>query len=355
MATIIRRGSGYKAVIRIRGECLTKQFDRKPAAQAWADAEEARIKSRVDFGGGMLLGALLERFHREIIEPKQTESSANSHLPRFARDLAAVGIGDLTADWWKDWVTSLKVKPPTALHYITQLTGALQYGEAFWKVTVDWESQTAAMKLMFKHGQLAQSTARKRRASPAEIAAIKAELGDAYNTNGQRPIPMADVIDFALALGFRCGEITRITWADLDPSPRRPMLWIRDRKHPRQKKGNDKLVPLLVTKKYGLDPLAIIQRQPRTDARIFPFSATAVGNAWRRAARLARVKGLRFHDLRHEAISRLFEEGYNIPEVCLVSGHESWKSLKRYTQLNPADLHDGPAAVRAVERISLVA
>lgn len=355
MSSIIKHGNGYKAVIRLRGECLTKQFDRKPVAQVWADEQEARINARKDFGGGMLLGALLERYHREVIEPKHTESSANSHLPRFARDLATVDIADLAADWWKDWVKSLGVKPSTALHYITQLTGALQYAEAFWKVKVDWVSQSAALKVLFKHGEIAQSTVRKRRAALAEITAIKAELGDEYNINGQRPIPMADVIDFALALGFRCGEITRITWADLDPNPRRPMLWVRDRKHPRQKKGNDKLVPLLVTKKYGLDPLAIIQRQPRTDPRIFPFSSTAVSNAWRRVARLARVKGLRFHDLRHEAISRLFEEGYNIPEVCLVSGHESWKSLKRYTQLNPEDLHDGPAAVRAIERITLAA
>lgn len=41
----------------------------------------------------------------------------------------------------------------------------------------------------------------------------------------------------------------------------------------------------------------------------------------------------------HEGISRLFEQGYQIQEVALVSGHKSWKNLKRYTQLRAVDLH----------------
>jgi hypothetical protein len=48
---------------------------------------------------------------------------------------------------------------------------------------------------------------------------------------------------------------------------------------------------------------------------------------------------VQFHDLRHEGISRMFEFGYAIPEVALVSGHTSWKMLQRYTKLNPVDLH----------------
>ncbi|MBN9403835.1 MAG: tyrosine-type recombinase/integrase [Burkholderiales bacterium] len=39
------------------------------------------------------------------------------------------------------------------------------------------------------------------------------------------------------------------------------------------------------------------------------------------------------HDLRHECISWLFERGWNIPHVATVSGHRSWASLKRYTQI----------------------
>jgi integrase len=50
---------------------------------------------------------------------------------------------------------------------------------------------------------------------------------------------------------------------------------------------------------------------------------------------------LRLYDLRHEALSRLFESGkYSVPEVALVSGHKDWKQLARYTQLRAANLHD---------------
>jgi len=51
------------------------------------------------------------------------------------------------------------------------------------------------------------------------------------------------------------------------------------------------------------------------------------------------IEDLHFHDLRHEATSRLFEQGYSIEQVATVTLHESWQELKRYTQLRPETLH----------------
>ena len=48
--------------------------------------------------------------------------------------------------------------------------------------------------------------------------------------------------------------------------------------------------------------------------------------------------GLRFHDLRHEAISRLFERGLSVAEVALISGHKDPRMLFRYVQLRPEDI-----------------
>ncbi|WP_320409374.1 MULTISPECIES: tyrosine-type recombinase/integrase [unclassified Aureimonas] len=54
------------------------------------------------------------------------------------------------------------------------------------------------------------------------------------------------------------------------------------------------------------------------------------------------VEDLRFHDLRHEGVSRLFEIGLNIPQVSVVSGHRSWISLKRYSHIQTAgDKYEG--------------
>ena len=44
---------------------------------------------------------------------------------------------------------------------------------------------------------------------------------------------------------------------------------------------------------------------------------------------------LRFHDLRHEAVSRFFEMRMSVSEVALISGHEDVRQLFRYTHLNP--------------------
>ncbi|MNL75911.1 Phage integrase family protein [compost metagenome] len=52
------------------------------------------------------------------------------------------------------------------------------------------------------------------------------------------------------------------------------------------------------------------------------------------------IEDLHFHDMRHEAVSSLFEAGWQIPEVAAVSGHKDWRQLKRYTQIDPAGLHN---------------
>ena len=58
------------------------------------------------------------------------------------------------------------------------------------------------------------------------------------------------------------------------------------------------------------------------------------------------IKDLHFHDLRHEGTSRLFEAGFAIEQVALVTGHKDWKMLRRYTHLKPESLH-AMAASRA--------
>ena len=60
--------------------------------------------------------------------------------------------------------------------------------------------------------------------------------------------------------------------------------------------------------------------------------------AWDRMIKRAGIEGLRFHDLRHEAVSRFFELGLSVPEVALISGHKDARMLFRYTHLRAQDL-----------------
>lgn len=59
---------------------------------------------------------------------------------------------------------------------------------------------------------------------------------------------------------------------------------------------------------------------------------------FRAAADKVGLEDIVLHDLRHEGISRLFELGFQIQEVALVSGHTNWKTLQRYTHLQPQAL-----------------
>ena len=71
---------------------------------------------------------------------------------------------------------------------------------------------------------------------------------------------------------------------------------------------------------------------------IFPYSPKSVGAAFTRACHFLGIADLRFHDLRHEATSRLFEMGYQIQEVAQFTLHDSWNELKRYTNLKPENV-----------------
>jgi hypothetical protein len=92
--------------------------------------------------------------------------------------------------------------------------------------------------------------------------------------------------------------------------------------------------------KYTPEAWALVTAQPKTSEYIFPYDPKSVGAAFTRACRLLGIQDLRFHDLRHEATSRLFERGYQIHEVAQFTLHESWNELKRYTNLKPENLRD---------------
>ena len=59
---------------------------------------------------------------------------------------------------------------------------------------------------------------------------------------------------------------------------------------------------------------------------------------WTRIKKDAGAPDFRFHDLRHEAVSRFVEAGLSDQEVAAISGHKSMQMLKRYTHLRAEDL-----------------
>ena len=341
MATFVNRNGRVRAVVRIKGETITKTFDSKQEAKVWATGEENRLNHRITDAGGMTLGAILLKYVADVLEMKNYKVGT-WHAKRLARLFSHVELKDMDKDWWMAAAQSFgDVSPSSRLRYLICIKSALVTARDLWKVTYDWAPFHEAMGIMVRQGIIGQGRPRTRRVSPDEVQAIKV-AANAFNHS----IPMRDIIDFALATCMRRAEITGLKWEDLDDNKRAPMVWVRNRKDPRKKDGNDDHVPLLGK------ALEIIKRQPRTpgEPRIFPYSASVVSIYFCQYARHAKVKGVRFHDLRHEGISRLFELGFNIPEVALVSGHKNWKTLQKYTHIKPVSLHSGPIAVRAARR-----
>ena len=73
--------------------------------------------------------------------------------------------------------------------------------------------------------------------------------------------------------------------------------------------------------------------------------------AMQTATKNAKMEDFRFHDLRHEAISRLFEKTYlDLIEIRNVSGHKTLQMLARYTHLRTARLADRLAGVKRTTR-----
>ena len=133
------------------------------------------------------------------------------------------------------------------------------------------------------------------------------------------------MIAIAVETAMRRGELLSLRWPDIDLQSGIAFLALT-------KNGGCRRVPL------SPEALRILGALPRDDARLFATSAGAVRQAWDRLCRRAGIENLYFHDLRHEAISRLFEMGLSVPEVALVSGHKTPAQLFRYTEMRSRDV-----------------
>ena len=338
MGTVItregKRGTTYRAVVKRRGRVWTKTFKKLTPARQWIIQTEAKTEMRQVVARGHTVGSILKAYRQAVVDKKPFKSKAKYHYIRLAKQLDDAELDKLTPSWWQETVSAWTCSPASRTKYLGMITGALKWAEIAYELELDWSGYERGRKLLKGTHVLAKSRPRVRRVSAAELAAIRKHMGST--------LPMNDIIDFELELGMRAAEIMRLRWSDLDR--RRRMIWVRERKHPTEKMTNHQEVPLL-GKSY-----ALIKRQPTEgagDGRIFPYNEESVCRAFERACKAAGVQGLSFRDLRHEALSRLFEKGFRIQQVAMVSGHHDWKSLQIYTNLRPEDLHSGPAGKRS--------
>lgn len=130
------------------------------------------------------------------------------------------------------------------------------------------------------------------------------------------------IVILALETAMRQGEILKLRWEHLNLKTRIAHL-------PETKNGTKRDVPLSVK---GRD--ALIRLGTKTNGKVFNYTPEGVKSSWRFMLIKIGIENLHFHDLRHEAISRLFELGtLDMMEISAISGHKSLSMLKRYTHL----------------------
>jgi integrase len=376
MASFVTRNGKTRALIRKGGQTLCATFATKTAAQAWAKQQEARIEQIRATGAiqdkNVTIADLIDRY----IEQKGANwgRTKSRDLARLRKDLGKHRASTITTAQVVDYFMRRHREGAGQVVVSAQvgyLHGVLKTARTLWHLDLPVPAIQQAREALTEHKISGHSKERDRRVSTDELNALIKYFETGNKTTD---LPMADIIRFCVATGMRISEVCRIQWVDFSEADK--TVVIRDRKHPTDKVGNDQVVPLLNA--TGFDAFAIAKRQPRTDARIFPYNSRTVITYFPKAVKALRptlakfavkreqpqLRGAKFdaavqakldelvndgelpewanlhlHDLRHEAISRLFAAGYRIEQVALVSGHRSWAMLRRYTHVKATDLH----------------
>ena len=330
MAVIQKRGESYRVLIRKKGSApISKTFRTKALAERWARETEVALDAGKFRRDNATVAATIDEYSRRMAQIGKPIGRSKANVLKVIRDeIGDKSLDDLTTDFIVGWLSEKTCGPSTRQQYVIYLRVVLTTAETLWDAQPNMTAFEKAARFMRHHGVISESNQRDVRVSDETLAAILANCNTA--------VPMETLMWFQVHSAFRIGETLRLRWADLDEQKR--TVVIRQRKHPRKK--YDEVAPLLG------GAWDIVQAQPRTSEFIFPYNQDAIERAWDRACERAGVEDVRIHDLRHEGVSRLFEQGYGITEVQLCSGHKDLKMLQRYLKLRPEDLHQGPVAVR---------
>ena len=349
MATFQERGGQWRAIVRRKGlKPNSKTFPTKTLAKVWADRIEREMAEQAARGHRDLDARTLSEtfaWYRKVIgNMKRLSSTQKGNLTRLDEGLGERIASKLTASDVIEHVrrrrqgehllkNGLKIPacgPATMNVELGYLAEVLKLAKSMGQLSLQHDPVVEARPALRLVKLIAKAKKRDRRPTAEELQRLR----EYFEASAWRSkIPMAELIDFAITTGKRESEITRLLRSDVDILKRTALL--RDAKHPRSKEGNHRRFPLLG------HAAVIVERHPvkKGDDRIFPYNPQSVGSAFTRACKAIGIDDLHFHDLRHEATSRLFEQGYSIEQVATVTLHESWTELKRYTQLRPESLH----------------
>ncbi|WP_312806587.1 site-specific integrase [Agrobacterium cavarae] len=325
MATIRKLRGRWQAQVRRRGmKPRCKSFDTKLEAEKWARDLETQVDR---FGAApdtkilesTTLGQLLERYQREVSPLKRGSVQEIQRLDVLRRhDLAyrtLVGLSQQDIASFRD-ERLRSVAPSTTVRELAILSHVLEVAMRDWGLPLSKNVVKQVRRPVIRNE-------RSRRLTLNE----EQRLLDACDT-GKIPF-LRTLLNIAIETGMRRGELLGLKWSDFSHNRRVLSLTLT-------KNGSCREVPL---SQRAFEALIVWSKHPFVgQSTIFPIRAGTLEQAWRRLLKRSGVTALRFHDLRHEGVSRLFERGLNVIEVSSISGHKELRMLKRYTHLSADDL-----------------
>ena len=335
----------YRAIIRVKKNKKiihqeSKTFREDKLARAWGKRRLSLIEAEFAFGQPSRRPCSIgEMFDRYISDEQLWENVKRSrrYVVNILRDstLSKIQTDELSTQNLIEYCRLRNVagaSPSTVRIDISVLRSTMRVMSSAYSMAVDLSVFEDAIPVLFELGLVSKSQRRSRRPSENEVEQIKKELAKRQSKR-QSKIPLTDIFDFSILSCMRIGEVCKLRWDDLDKINK--AILVRDRKDPRKKEGNHMWCPLLG------GAFEIVTRQPRKGELIFPYQSRSVTAAFQRVRKKLGIENLRYHDLRREGASRLFERGYSIDEVARVTGHRNINMLWQvYAELYPGKMRD---------------
>lgn len=325
MASVRKHGDKWQARIQRRDQpSISKSFHSKTDALKWARNVEAQLDLGT-FAPRQTMPRLRSMVDRYVTEVTPTKKGDSQERYRAAQ-IKKTKLADMPMDRVDGSVIASyrdqrlqEVSNNTVRLELAFLSVVFEQSRKEWGFAV---SNPVRQIRMPKPGK-----PRQRRLEPGEEEALLS----ACRTSGAYYLEQFVVL--AIETGMRFGELAGIQREHVNLTKRTIHL-------PDTKNGHARTVPL------SSRALAVIQTLPTSiDGRLFSPKPGSIRTAFLIAMTKAKtasggvlLDGLRFHDLRHEAVSRLFEKGLNPIEVGMVSGHRTLAMLQRYAHLRADDL-----------------
>mgnify|MGYP005696344141 FL=1 len=314
MASYRKRNGLWQAQVRSRNVgSVTKSFHKKTDAQSWAKVQEALMQSgnwKPRCQQNVTLGCLMQRYLNKVTPTKRGKDPESRRINRLIKDqgLMQVRLENANPFIFAEFRDKRLEDGVRACQYDLVL---LRHAWNIARIEWGWEIGTNPISLI---RMPKTNPPRERRLRAREYEQLK------HASRASQSWYLWPVVEIAIETAMRRGEILSLKWENIDLDKGRVLL-------PLTKNGRSRWVPLSET------ALACLEHIPRNTDQVFPVTDVAVRQAWDRLRTRAGITGLTFHDLRHEAISRMFERGMNIPQVMAISGHQTASQLFRYVQL----------------------